>query len=331
MDVDMRAFLTESLGYDSCTLNESSNTSGKDNRKFSDKLNDILAPILRKMRELFERFKTKFTSIINKILTKLGLNPVKDLKTFKEALYSGSLPEESMPVVEKLVYSFELVDNFRIIDKVADMYTKAMNDIKLCYDNKDIADLLSDYPYTTLFGVNSSTRYEFSWENIDNWGEMMRKVTTPISEECSAKWLYLKETIYSPDVFDEILRRGKSEYINSINSKVLSIKANINGIIDDGKNELKSLIKNDKELEKVTLERVSKLASTIPPVMLAVTNGIMGAAAESCRRAVILANAINKLNRDNGYGDIVNISDEKDEVVAVSSSKSSASFSKLMR
>ena len=331
MDVDMRAFLSESLGYDSYTLNESSNTSGKDNRKFSDKLNDILAPIIRKMRELFERFKTKFTSIINKILTKLGLNPVKDLKTFKEALYSGSLPEKSMPVVEKLVYSFELVDNFRIIDRVTDMYKKAMDDIKLCYDNRDIADLLSDYPYTTLFGVNSSTRYEFSWENIDNWGEMMRKVMTHISEECSAKWLYLKETIYSPDIFDEILRRGKSEYINSINSKVSSIKANINDIIDDGKNELKSLVKNDKELEKVALERVSKLASTIPPVMLAVTNGIMGAAAESCRRAVILANAINKLNRDNGYGDVVNISDEKDEVVTVSSPNSSASFSRLMR
>lgn len=166
MDVDMRVFLAESLGY-TYSLNESSNKS--DNRKFSDKLNDILAPIIKKMRELFERFKTKFGSIINKILTKLGLNPVKDLKTFKEALYSGSLPEESMPVVEKLVYSFELVDNFRIIDRVADMYSKAMNDIKLCYDNKDIADLLSDYPYTTLFGVNSSIRYEFSWENIDNW------------------------------------------------------------------------------------------------------------------------------------------------------------------
>ena len=325
MDVDTRVFLAESLEC-SYSLNESSNKS--DNREFSDKLNDILAPIIRKMRELFERFKTKFASIINKILTKLGLNPVKDLKTFKEALYAG-LPE-SMPVVEKLVYSFELVDNFRIIDRVVDMYSKAMNDIKLYYNNKDIADLLSDYPYTTLFGVNSSTRYEFSWKNIDNWGEMMRKVMTPISEECGAKWLYLKETIYSPDVFDEILRRGKSEYINSINSKVSYIKVNINDIIDDGKNELKLLIKNDKKLEKVALERVSKLASTIPQVMLAVTNGIMGAAAESCRRAVILANVINKLNRDNGYGDVVNISDE-DEVVVVSSSKSSASFSNLMR
>ena len=154
---------------------------------------------------------------------------------------------------------------------------------------------------------------------------------TPIPDECNARWIYPKNTIYSPEVLDEILRRGKTEYINSINTKVSSIKANINSIIDDGKNELKSLITNDKKLEKVTLERVSKLASTIPPVMLAVTNGIMGAAAESCRRAVILANAINKLNRDNGYGDVVNVSDEKDEVVVVSSSKSSASFSKLMR
>ena len=331
MDVDMRAFLSESLGYDSYALNESSNTSGKDNRKFSDKLNDILAPILRKMRELFERFKTKFASIINKILTKLGLNPVKDLKTFKEALYSGRLHEYSMPVVGVSLYSYELVDNFRIIDRVVDMYKKAMDDIKLCYDNKDIADLLSDYPYITLFAINSSARYEFSWENIDNWGEMMRKVMTPIPDECNARWIYPKNTIYSPEVLDEILRRGKTEYINSINTKVSSIKANINSIIDDGKNELKSLITNDKKLEKVTLERVSKLASTIPPVMLAVTNGIMGAAAESCRRAVILANAINKLNRDNGYGDVVNVSDEKDEVVVVSSSKSSASFSKLMR
>ena len=330
MDVDMRAFLSESLGYDSYALNESSNTSGKDNRKFSDKLNDILAPIIKKMRELFERFKTKFASIINKILTKLGLNPVKDLKTFKEALYAG-LPEKNMPVVERLLYSYELVDNFRIIDRVVDMYKKAMDDIKLCYDDEDVADLLSDYSYITLFGINSSTRYYFSWENIDNWGEMMRKVMTPISEECNARWIYSKNTIYSPEVLDEILRRGKTEYINSINNKVSSIKANINDIIDDGKNELKSLVKNDKKLEKVALERVSKLASTIPPVMLAVTNGIMGAAAESCRRAVILANAVNKLNRDNGYGDIVNISDEKDEVVTVSSPNSSTSFSKLMR
>lgn len=81
MDVDMRVFLAESLGC-SYSLNESSNKS--DNRKFSDKLNDILAPILRKMRELFERFKTKFASIINKILTKPGLNPVKDLKRLKK-------------------------------------------------------------------------------------------------------------------------------------------------------------------------------------------------------------------------------------------------------
>ena len=326
MDVDMRAFLSESLGYDSYTLNESSNTSGKDNRKFSDKLNDILAPIIRKMRELFERFKTKFASIINKILTKLGLNPVKDLKTFKEALYSGRLCEDNMPVVGVSLYSYELVDNFRIIDRVADMYKKAMTDIYI-WDDKEIVD----HFYTTLFGLNSSERYHFSWENVDNWGEMMRKVMTPISDECNARWIYPKNTIYSPEVLDEILRRGKTEYINSINTKVSSIKANINSIIDDGKNELKLPIKNDRAIENVVLERVSKLASTIPPVMLAVTNGIMGAAAESCRRAVILANAINKLNRDNGYGDVVNISDEKDEVVVVSSSKSSASFSKLMR
>ena len=323
MDVNMRAFLAESLGYDSYALNESSNKS--DNRKFSDKLNDILAPILRKMRELFERFKTKFTSIINKILTKLGLNPVKDLKTFKEALYLGRLCEDNMPVVGVSLYSYELVDNFRIIDRVSEMYERAMSDIYI-WDDKEIVD----YIYTTLFGLNSSERYDFSWENVDNWGEMMRKVMTPIPDECNARWIYPKNTIYSPEVLDEILRRGKTEYINSINNKVSSIKANINSIIDDGKNELKLPIKNGRASENVVLERVSKLTSTIPPVMLAVTNGIMGAAAESCHRAVILANAINKLNRDNGYGDIVNISDEKDEVVAVSSN-SSASFSKLMR
>lgn len=231
-----------------------------------------------------------------------------------------------MPVVGVSLYSYELVDNFRIIDRVDEMYRKAMDDIKIWYDDEEIFN----YPYIILFGVDSSERYNFGWDNIDNWGEMMRKVMTPIPDECNARWIYPKHTIYSPEVLDEILRRRKTEYINSINTKVSFIKANINDIIDDGKNKLKSLITNDKELEKVALERVSKLVSTIPPVMLAVTNGIMGAAAESCRRAVILANAINKLNRDNGYGDVVNISDEKDEVVTVSSPNSSASFSKIM-
>lgn len=83
MDVNMRAFLSESLGYDSYPLNESSKS---DNRKFSDKINDILAPIIKKLKELFERFKGKFRIIINKILSKLGLNPDKGFKTFKDGL-----------------------------------------------------------------------------------------------------------------------------------------------------------------------------------------------------------------------------------------------------
>lgn len=328
MDVDMRVFLTESIGY-SYPLNESSKESSKsDDRKFSDKLNDILTPIIKKMRELFERFKYKFGSIINKILTKLGLNPAKDLKTFKDALNIGlksRFRTYNIPKVERLLYSYELVDNFRIIDKVSNMYRKAMIDI-ICWDDKIV-----EHFYTTLFSVNySSERYHFSWENIDNWGEMMRKAFTPVSEECDVIDLFSHtdtESIYYIDVLDEILRRGKSEYINSINNKVSSIKANINSIIDDGKNKLKSSIKNDKEKEKLALEKVSKLVSSIPPVMLAVTNGVMGAAAESCRRAVILANIVNKLNRDNGYGDVVNVPDEDEVAVA----QSSTSFSNLMR
>ena len=88
------------------------------------------------------------------------------------------------------------------------------------------------------------------------------------------------------------------------------------------KMELKSSVK-DKDAKKMVSDRFSKLASTIPSVVAAVANGIMGAAAEVCRRAVMLANVINKINRDNGYGDVININKESND--------SSASFSKLMR
>lgn len=325
MDVDMRVFLAESIGY-SYPLNESSKESSKsDDRKFSDKLNDILTPIIKKMRELFERFKYKFGSIINKILSKLGLNPAKDFKTFKDALIAVSIRD--MPKVERLNYSYSLENNFEVIDEVVDMYRIAMDNIGRLISDSRVRVLNGSY--AVLFDVNHSSYY-FTWKNIDNWGEMMRKALTPVSEECDVYDLYSHintESIYYPDVFDEILRRGKSEYINSINNKVSSIKTSINDIIDDGKNELKSLIKNDKEKEKLALERVSKLVSTIPPVMLAVTNGVMGAAAESCRRAVILAKLVNKLNRDRGYGDVVNVPDEDEVAVA----QSSASFSNLMR
>lgn len=327
MDVDMRVFLTESIGY-SYPLNESSKESSKsDDRKFSDKLNDILTPIIKKMRELFERFKTKFGSIINKILTKLGLNPNKDLKTFKEALseLGSRFHTYNILKVEKLNYSYCLENNFTIIDKVVKMYKSVMNDISLCFSGSRVRMHL----YETLFDIKFSS-YDFTWENIDNWGEIMRKVLTPVSEECVVLDLYSHNepnSIYSPDALDEILRRGKSEYINSINNKVSSLKNNINDIINDGKNELKSSVKNDKEKEKLALEKLSKLVSSIPPVMLAVTNGVMGAAAESCRRVVILAKIVNKLNRENGYGDVVNVPDEDEVAVA----QSSTSFSNLMR
>lgn len=331
MDVDMRVFLTESIGY-SYPLNESSKS---DDRKFSDKLNDILTPIIKKMRELFERFRSKFGSIISKILSKLGLNPAKDLKTFKEAVYAYSrLPEEKMARVERLDYSYELVDNFRIIDKVVTMYKRVMDDIKIQYkcDSQGIRYIRGTWSILTLYDANESS-WSFTLKNIDNWGELMGKALAPKHKECYAICLRSgsRETIYSIETFDEILRRGKSEYINSINNKASSLKNNINDIINDGKNELKSSIKNNREQERLAentaLERISKLASTIPPVMLAVTNGIMGAAAESCRRAVVLANIVNAFNRENGYGDVVNVPDEEEVAVA----KSSASFSNLMR
>ena len=99
MDVDMRVFLAESLEC-SYSLNESSNKS--DNRKFSDKLNNIITSIIKKLKDLFERFKAKFKAIINKILTKLGLNHTKDLKTFKEGFLElkHNAAKYNLPAVE---------------------------------------------------------------------------------------------------------------------------------------------------------------------------------------------------------------------------------------
>lgn len=104
MDVDMRVFLAESLGY-SYSLNESSNKS--DNRKFSDKLNDIITSIIKKLKALFESFKAKFKAIINKILSKLGLNNAKDLKTFKEGFLElkANAAKYNLPAVEIYEYN----------------------------------------------------------------------------------------------------------------------------------------------------------------------------------------------------------------------------------
>lgn len=324
MDVDMRAFLSESLCYDSYTLNEASNNS--DDKKFSDRINDILTPIIKKLNELFERFKNKFGAIINKILSKLGLNPVKDMKSFKGGLdelerhaYIYNLPE-----INILDYSYELVDNFRIIDKVVNMYTRAVTDIKMYAKSSPSYRHMSRVGYTTVFGIGSHD-YEFTWDNIDIWGGLMKKVLTPLSQTRSMNFLVtVPDTIYSPDNLDEVLRLGSSGYTKLINNRVSSIKSNINDILKDAKDELKSSVK-DKETERDVFDKISKLASTIPPVVTAVTDAVMGAAAEVCRRAVTLANLINKINTNNGYGNVVNL-DGKDDGVE----DASTSFSKLM-
>ena len=327
MDVDMRAFLSESLGYDSYALNESSNTSGKDNRKFSDKLNDILAPIIKKLNELFERFKNKFGAIINKILSKLGLNPIRDMKSFKDGLIEIRRDAHiyHLPEVNILDYSYELVDNFRIIDKVVDIYNRAVTDIKMYAKASPSYRHMSTVGYGTLFNIGRQD-YKFTWDNIDIWGGLMKKVLTPLSQTRSMEFLFtLPDTIYSIDNLDEVLRLGSSGYTKLINNRVSSIKSNINDILKDAKDELKSSVK-DKETERDVFDKISKLASTIPPVVTAVTDAVMGAAAEVCRRAVTLANLINKINTNNGYGNVVNL-DGKDDGVE----DASTSFSKLMR
>ena len=327
MDVDMRAFLSESLGYDSYALNESSNTSGKDNRKFSDKLNDILAPIIKKLNELFERFKNKFGAIINKILSKLGLNPIRDMKSFKDGLIELRRDAHiyHLPEVNILDYSYELVDNFRIIDKVVNIYNRAVTDIKMYAKTSPSYRHMSTVSYGILVN-NGRQDYELTWDNIDIWGGLMKKALTPLSQTRSMEFLFtLPDTIYSIDNLDEVLRLGSSGYTKLINNRVSSIKSNINDILKDAKDELKSSVK-DKETERDVFDKISKLASTIPPVVAAVTDAVMGAAAEVCRRAVTLANLINKLNTNNGYGNVVNL-DGKDDGVE----DASTSFSKLMR
>ena len=325
MDVDMRAFLSESLCYDSYTLNEASNNS--DDKKFSDRINDILTPIIKKLNELFERFKNKFGAIINKILSKLGLNPIRDMKSFKDGLIELRRDAHiyHLPEVNILDYSYELVDNFRIIDKVVNIYNRAITDIKMYAKSSPSYRHMSRVGYTTVFGIGSHD-YEFTWDNIDIWGGLMKEALTPLSQTRSMEFLFiLPDTIYSPDNLDEVLRLGSSGYTKLINNKVSSIKSNINDILKDAKDELKSSVK-DKETERDVFDKISKLASTIPPVVTAVTDAVMGAAAEVCRRAVTLANLINKINTNNGYGNVVNL-DGKDDGVE----DASTSFSKLMR
>ena len=325
MDVDMRAFLSESLCYESYTLNEASNNS--DDKKFSDRINDILTPIIKKLNELFERFKNKFGAIINKILSKLGLNPIKDMKSFKDGLIEIRRDAHiyHLPEVNILDYSYELVDNFRIIDKVVDIYNRAITDIKMYAKTSPSYRHMSRIGYGTLFNIGRQD-YELTWDNIDIWGGLMKKALTPLSQTRSMEFLYtIPDTIYSPDNLDEVLRLGSSGYTKLINNRVSSIKSNINDILKDAKDELKSSVK-DKETERDVFDKISKLASTIPPVVAAVTDAVMGAAAEVCRRAVTLANLINKINTNNGYGNVVNL-DGKDDGVE----DASTSFSKLMR
>ena len=330
MDVDMRAFLAESLEC-SYSLNESSNKS--DNRKFSDKLNDIIASIIKKLKALFESFKAKFKAIINKILSKLGLNNAKDLKTFKEGFLElkHNAAKYNLPAVEIHEYNdFVEKKDFPIINGVVDMYENAINRIKkyaeMCPSlyKRDIIDNLLNSENL----LRDAKGFSFSWGNIDNWGEMMTKAMSPVAIR-SVDIGYALYSIFAPDDsiycidnLEEVLSLGSSGYSMKINTKVASIITNINDILDNAKDELKSLIKKE-DVENIVFDKVSKLASTIPSVVTAVTNGIMSAAAEVCRRAVILANMINKINRANGYGDVINIDKESND--------SPASFSKLMR
>ena len=329
MDVDMRVFLAESLGY-SYSLNESSNKS--DNRKFSDKLNDIITSIIKKLKDLFERFKAKFKSIINKILSKLGLNTVKDLKTFKEGFLElkHNAAKYNLPAVEIHEYNdFVKKKDFPIINGVVDMYENAINRIKKYAEMypslyRDIIDNLLNSENL----LREAKGFSFSWGNIDNWGEMMTKAMSPVAIRNMDIGYALfsifapDDSIYCIDNLEEVLSLGSSGYSMKINTKVAYIITSINNILDNAKDELKSLIKKE-DVENIVFDKVFKLASTIPSVVTAVTNGIMGAAAEVCRRAVILANMINKINRANGYGDVININKESND--------SSTSFSKLMR
>ena len=333
MDVDMRVFLAESLEC-SYSLNESSNKS--DNRKFSDKLNDIIASIIKKLKDLFERFKAKFKAIINKILSKLGLNTAKDLKTFKEGFLElkRNAAKYNLPAVEIHEYNdFVEKKDFPIINGVVDMYENAVNRIKkyaeMCPSlyKKDIIDNLLNSENL----LRDAKGFSFSWGNVDNWGEMMTKAMSPVAIR-SVDIGYALYSIFTPDDsiycidnLEEVLSLGSSGYSTKINTKVASIMTNINNILDNAKDELKLLLRKDEELENsvIVFDKFSKLTSTIPSVVAAVTNGIMGAASEVCRRAVILANMINKINRANGYGDVIDINKESND--------SSASFSKLMR
>ena len=333
MDVDMRVFLAESLEC-SYSLNESSNKS--DNRKFSDKLNDIITAIIKKLKDLFERFKAKFKAIINKILSKLGLNTVKDLKTFKEGFLElkANATKYNLPAVEIHEYNdFVEKKDFPIINGVVDMYENAVNRIKkyaeMCPSlyKRDIIDNLLNSENL----LRDAKGFSFSWGNIDNWGEMMTKAMSPVAIRSVGIGYALysiftpDDSIYYIDNLEEVLSLGSSGYSMKINTKVASIMTSINNILDNAKDELKLLLRKDDELENsvIVFDKFSKLTSTIPSVVTAVTNGIMGAAAEVCRRAVILANMINKINRANGYGDVINIDKESND--------SSASFSKLMR
>lgn len=223
--------------------------------------------------------------------------------------------------------------DFPIINGVVDMYENAVNRIKkyaeMCPSlyKRDIIDNLLNSENL----LRDAKGFSFSWGNIDNWGEMMTKAMSPVAIR-SVDIGYALSSIFTPDDsiycidnLEEVLSRGSSGYSMKINTKVSSIMANINNILDNAKDELKLLLRKDEELENslIVFDKFSKLTSTIPSVVAAVTNGIMGAAAEVCRRAVILANMINKVNRANGYGDVINIDKESND--------SSASFSKLMR
>ena len=210
------------------------------------------------------------------------------------------------------------------------MYENAVNRIKkyaeMCPSlyKRDIIDNLLNSENL----LRDAKGFSFSWGNIDNWGEMMTKAMSPVAIRSVGIGYALSsiftpdDSIYCIDNLEEVLSLGSSGYSMKINTKVASIITNINNILDNAKDELKSLIKKE-DVENIVFDKVSKLTSTIPSVGAAVTNGIMGAAAEVCRRAVILANMINKVNRANGYGDVINIDKESND--------SSASFSKLMR
>ena len=238
-----------------------------------------------------------------------------------------------MPAVEIYEYNdFVEKKDFPIINGVVDMYENAVNRIKkyveMCPSlyKRDIINLLNSENL-----LRDAKGFSFSWGNIDNWEEMMTKAMSPVAIRSVGIGYALSsiftpdDSIYCIDNLEEVLSLGSSGYTMKINTKVASIMTSINNILDNAKDELKSLLREDDELENsvIVFDKFSKLTSTIPSVVAAVTNGIMGAASEVCRRAVILANMINKINRANGYGDVINIDKESND--------SSTSFSKLMR